>query len=43
MQLFAECDVNYANLNNLFVEYSEDLEMVKIQNQDSPDISLEQS
>jgi hypothetical protein len=43
MQLLAECGVNYANQYNLLVEYSEDFEMVKIQIQDSLDISLEQS
>jgi hypothetical protein len=43
MQLLAECGVSYANLYNLLVEYSEDLEMVRIQNQDSLDISTEQS
>jgi hypothetical protein len=43
IQLLAECGVSYANLYSLLVEYSEDLEMVKIQNHDSPDISTEQS
>jgi hypothetical protein len=43
MQLLAECGISYANVYNLFVEYSENLEMVKIQNQDSLDISTEQS